>query len=79
MWVVGNAGRSGHCTSQGRPSAGLKNVHERACRAQATFLRGSSTGGDAEGEVAEELNRLPDDELDTRCRRNGLSRRWPSI
>ena len=42
---------------------------------QATFLRGSSSGGDAEGELAAELNALSIDELETRCRRNGLSRR----
>lgn len=42
---------------------------------QAMFLRGSSSGGD-ETELAAELNALSSDELDTRCRRNGLSRRY---
>lgn len=45
---------------------------------QATFLRGSASGEDAEGELAAELNALSSDELETRCRRNGLSRRYHS-
>lgn len=47
---------------------------------QATFLRGSSSAGaDSEGELAAELEALPADDLEIRCRRNGLSRRWVSL
>lgn len=60
-----------------RPSKLLRYVPDFFCWSQATFLRGASSGGNAEGELAEELNALPNDELETRCRRNGLSRRCP--
>ena len=44
---------------------------------QATFLRGTSAlaGGKRESSAAaSELEELNDDQLETRCRRNGLSR-----
>ena len=42
---------------------------------QATFLRGSASGLEEDAELAAELEALPDEELETRCRRSGLSKR----
>ena len=42
---------------------------------QATFLRGSASRLDNDAELAAELEALPDEELETRCRRSGLSKR----
>lgn len=42
---------------------------------QATFLRGSASGLEEDAELAAELETLPDEELETRCRRSGLSKR----
>jgi len=41
---------------------------------QATFLRGP-VAGEENAELAAELEALPDEELETRCRRSGLSKR----
>ena len=41
---------------------------------QATFLRGP-VAGEENAELAAELEVLPDEELETRCRRSGLSKR----
>ncbi len=45
---------------------------------QATFLRGASVLSNRKAEnpvLAAELEQLQDDQLDTRCRRNGLSKK----
>ena len=42
---------------------------------QATFLRGPAAGAEENAELAAELEALPDEELETRCRRSGLSKR----
>ncbi len=42
---------------------------------QATFLRGPAPGVEENAELAAELEGLPDEELETRCRRSGLSKR----
>ncbi len=42
---------------------------------QATFLRSSASGLEEDAELAAELEALPDEELETRCRRSGLSKR----
>jgi len=45
---------------------------------QATFLRGASALSNRKTEnpvLAAELEQLQDDQLDTRCRRNGLSKK----
>ncbi len=45
---------------------------------QATFLRGASALSNRKAEnpvLAGELEQLQDDQLDTRCRRNGLSKK----
>ena len=42
---------------------------------QATFLRGPAAGAEENAELAAELEALPDEEVETRCRRSGLSRR----
>ncbi len=43
---------------------------------QATFLRGPVAGlGEEDASLAAELEALPDEELEMRCRRSGLSKR----
>ena len=42
---------------------------------QATFLRGPTAGAEENAELAAELEAMPDEELETRVRRSGLSKR----
>lgn len=51
----------------------LTKLLRNPCLNQATFLRGASPAEDPA--LVRELEALSADELDTRCRRNGLSRR----
>ena len=61
----------------------ITNVYTRAITQdplllQATFLRGTSALASKKAEspaLAAELEQLDDDRLDTRCRRNGLSKK----
>ena len=46
-----------------------------ATRGQATFLRGPSAAAAPDAALQAELEALPQEALETRCRRSGLSRR----
>jgi hypothetical protein len=62
--------------ARGKCTAALFSASDDGlCCPQATFLRGASASGDSDAQLAAELEALPADELEIRCRRNGLSRR----
>jgi len=63
--------------SQAAPQGDLlpSSAPSAARGAQATFLRGPGGGGAPGGALAAELDALPQEALETRCRRSGVSRR----
>ena len=66
---------SGALKKQLKRLLGIEQLYSvlQAVPDQATFLRGASPGEDPA--VVRELEALSAEELETRCRRNGLSRR----
>lgn len=53
----------------------LQKVEKPATWGQATFLRGPSAAAAPDAALQAELEALPQEALETRCRRSGLSRR----